>query len=222
MLCLPVPKLSESEHSWQDIQRGVVEDEVFDAACTRVILDAFWSRSSNTVAGHVREINYIIKYATWLGISNPFPRWGPFPRYYHMGMQQQAIMVIMRSMEKGKGKAGRVKYGTARNIRSAYTVLWDISPEAGGDITLSTSDNKGRYTATCNPSEVKYYQHFALGCCARMGDVVKQDRAYTIQVLLKLLEMYEEEYALLGANMQLESICSCMFLLLGGSLVKWD
>jgi hypothetical protein len=33
-----------------------------------------------------------------------------------------------------------------------------------------------------------------MGICARMGDVVSQDRAYTIEILLALLEMYEEEW----------------------------
>ena len=47
-----------------------------------------------------------------------------------------------------------------------------------------------------------------------MGDIVKQDRAYTIGVLLKLLSMFEAEYQSLGRNMPMASICACMFLLL--------
>jgi len=123
-------------------------------------------------------------------------------------------MVVMRSMEPGKGKDGKVKYGTSRKTRSTFTVLWNVSPEAGSDITLSTSSKKGRYVATCNPSEGPWYQMFALGCCARMGDIVRQDRAYTIGVLLKMLDMFEQEYQDLGEAMPLQSIQACMFLLL--------
>ncbi len=46
-----------------------------------------------------------------------------------------------------------------------------------------------------------------------MGDVVSQDRAYTIEVLLALLEMYEDEWQTFYLRMPLISICACMFLL---------
>src|SRR6056300_936088 len=127
-----------------------------------------------------------------------------------MGMLQ-AVMVIMRSMEPGTGRGGKVKYGTARKNRSTGTVLYNVSPESGADIVLSTSSKKGRYVATCNPSEGSFYQMFAMGSCARSGDVVKQDRAYTIEVLMALLDMYESEYQ--DGNMTLNSMCACMFLL---------
>jgi len=47
-----------------------------------------------------------------------------------------------------------------------------------------------------------------------MGDVVDQNRAYTIQVLHKLLEMYETEYRDLRSNMSMVSLNACIFLLL--------
>ena len=52
-----------------------------------------------------------------------------------------------------------------------------------------------------------------------MGDVVKQDRAFTMPVLHRLLAMYESEYEEEGLEMSHESLSSCMFLLcacLGG------
>ena len=192
---------------------GAPEDDAFESICTRAQLDAFWSRSSKTVSGHVTEVKFISKYADMLGILDPFPKLGPFPKYHHMGMLQ-AMMVIMRSQEPGQGKGGTVKYGTSRKARGTFTTIWDISPESGGDIVFSSSSKKGRFVATCNPSEGRWYQFFAKGCCARMGDIVKQDRAYTIGIVLKLLSMYEVEYQETGAHMQLHSIYSCMFLLL--------
>ena len=77
-----------------------------------------------------------------LGVLKPFPNLGPFPKYAHMGMQH-AMMVIMRSQEPGKGKNGKVKYGTSCKIRSTFTVLWDVSPESGGDIVFSASGKSG-------------------------------------------------------------------------------
>ncbi len=104
-----------------------------------------------------------------------------------------AVMVLMRSMEKGKGDA-TVKYGTARKACATLTVLWESSPSGGNDMTLSSGSIKGRFVATRCPSEGRWYQHFETGIRARMGDVVLQDRAYTIEILLALLEMYEEEW----------------------------
>ena len=49
--------------------------------------------------------------------------------------------------------------------------------------------------------------------------MVKQDWAYSIEVLLKLLEMYEAEYQEKGVSMSHDSLSTCMFLLvssLGG------
>ena len=43
---------------------------------------------------------------------------------------------------------------------------------------------------------------------------MRQDRAFSIGVLLKLLTMYEQEYQDLGTEMPINSIWSCMFLLL--------
>ena len=62
---------------------GRAEDDAFECCCTRVQLDAFWSHSTATVKGHVREVNFMIKYAQRLGINKPFPRLGPFPHGYH-------------------------------------------------------------------------------------------------------------------------------------------
>ena len=117
-------------------------------------------------------------------------------------------------MEPGTGRGGKVKYGTARKNCSTGTVLWDVSPESGADIALSSSNSKGRYVATCNPSEGRFYQMFNAGCSARSGDIVRQDRAYTLEVLHALIAMYQAEYEELRDTMSLNSISSCMFILL--------
>ena len=188
-----------------------MDDMVFECMVIRATLDAFWSRASKTVAGHVREVKFMIKYGDALRVD-PFPPLGPWPLYQHLGMLQ-AVMVEMRSREKGRGDRRWVQYGTARKSRATLTVLWESSPTAGADITLSTGSVKGRYIATLCPSEGRWYQQFETGIQARTGDIVSQDRAYTLPVLLGLLEMYEEEWERLELEMPVNSISSCMFLL---------
>ena len=52
-----------------------------------------------------------------------------------------------------------------------------------------------------------------------MGDIVSQDKAYTIEVLHELLNEYEQEWVTNDLGIELEVISACMFLLvssLGG------
>lgn len=188
-----------------------IQDEAFRCMVIRATLDAFWSHSSKTVAGHVTEVRFMTRYGRALGF-NPCPPLGPFPLGHHMGMLQ-AIMLVMRSTEKGRKKA-TVQYGTARQIRATSTVVWDASPMSGADITLSSSSVRGKFVATVCPSESRWYHQFNMGISARMGDIVKQDRAYSLELLLKLLELYEAEWVQFGYDVPINSICSVMFLLL--------
>jgi len=219
-ICLPFqcPNCQSQNIRGVDIEPGVAEDEAFECVVIRATLDAFGSRTPSTVKSHVREVEFMIKYGKALRFD-PFPPLGPYPLYQHLGMLQ-AILVEMRSMEKGRGKDGeRVKYGTARGQRSTQTVLWQSSPASGADITLSTGNIKGRYVATVCPSESRWYQRFETGISVRIGDVVSQDRAFTLEVLLALLEMYEEEWQEYKYAVPKKTICACMFLLvscLGG------
>ena len=213
-LCVPFqcPNCQSQNIRGCDLRKGEMSNEVFECVVTRATLDAFWARWSKTVGGHVREVKFMLKYGHLLDVE-PFPALGPWPLYQHLGMLQ-AIMVMMHSRENGRGDKKYMQYATARKARSTLTGLWESLPTAGADITLSTGNIRGRYFATLCPSEGRWYQRFETGINARSGDIISQDRAYTLEVLLALLlEMYEEEWRRLGAAMPLESICSCMFLL---------
>ena len=197
----------------KDLTPGEAGSEAFECLCTQAQLDAFWSHSSRTVRGHVSEVRFTCRYAEQLGIRRPFPALGPFKLGAHLGMLT-AVLVLRRSIEPGRGGREYVKYGTARGARTIQTVVWESSPESGADVVLSSASIQGRYVATENPTEGRWYQFFALGCSARMGDVVHQDRAYSIEVLLKLVEMYEHEWDQHGYAISGITLRACLFLLL--------
>jgi hypothetical protein len=76
----------------------------------------------------------------WRGMGKllhylPMPVLGPWGLHSHLGMDA-AVMVLMRSMEKGK-TGGTVKYGMARKACATLTILWESSPSGGDDLTLS-------------------------------------------------------------------------------------
>jgi hypothetical protein len=141
----------------------------------------------------------------------PMPVLGPWGLHSHLGMDA-AIMVLMRSMEKGQAGA-TVKYGTGRKARANLTVQWESSPSSGGNLTLSAGLVKGRFVATLCPSEGRWYQHFKMGLCAWMGDVVNQDQTYTIEVLLALVKTFEREWQTYHLQMPLLFLAAYMFLL---------
>ena len=218
-VCCPFqcPNCQSQNIRGRDLSEGNMEDEGFACLAIRATLDAFWARSSKTISAHRTEINFVLRYAAALLISHPFPRLGPYPLGHHLGMLQ-GIMLELRGKEPGK-KGTWVSWGTTRQQRKTYTVVWEASPESGGDITLSAGGKGGRYTATCNPTEGGFFQRLTTGMCARIGDVVDQDKAYTLAVVHKLLGMFEAEWGDLGLDMPEASISACMFLLvtcLGG------
>lgn len=200
----------------RSLNPDIASDVAFETLCIRASLDAFWAHASTTISKHVSQVKFMERYSAQLEV-NPFPELGPWPLGKDLGMLT-AIMVLMRSKERGRNDS-TVKLATARQARSTLTVIWEASPASGEDLVLSSASARGRYITTLNPAEGRWYHFFTLGVAARMGDVVRQDRAYTLEVLLKLLDMFEEEWIKFGRNMRLHNIAACMFLLvscLGG------
>lgn len=201
----------------RDLDPGYARDQAFEALAIRATLDSFWAHATTTVQAHVAQVRFMSRYGETLDIS-PMPALGPFPLYQHNGMLE-AVLLLLRSLEPGKKKDTGVQYGTARKVRATITVLWEASPESLADMVLSTGTRQGRYVGTRNPAESRWYEHFNKGVRARMGDIVSQDRAYTIEVLHQLIKSYERDWEQWGYAIKLKTICSCMFLLvssLGG------
>lgn len=197
----------------KDLQPRRVQDACFESLCIRATLDAFWSRSTRTVLGHVREVDKLAKYGSMLGI-NTIPPLGPFKLGDHNGMCE-AIMMEQRLLEKGNKKENRtIQYGSARRIRSTSTVLWETSALGGSDVTFSSGKTSGRYIATMNPSEGRWYQLFNTGARVRMADIVDQDRAYTIEIVLAIVQMYEERFQELGYEIPLRELEAAMFFMI--------
>ena len=196
----------------RDLVPGNAADEAFTSLVTRATLDAFWYRSSKTIAGHVTEMRFLTRYAEALGFD-PFPRLGPIPLGDHLGMKE-AILVVMRSHEPGREEGKTVKLGTARKTRGFLTILSEASVDLRGDLVFSSSSKMGRLVATTAPSEGRWYQHFSSGMSARMGNEVRQDRAYTLSLLHRLLEMYEQEWEEKKFAINLQVISAAMFLII--------
>ena len=153
------------------------------------------------------------RYSQALGFT-AMPPLGPFPLGRHNGMLQ-GILLEMRLMEKGRKKGNLTcMFGSARMIRSTSTVTWENSPFSGSDIAFSSGSAQGRFIATMCPSEGRWYEHFNRGCSVRMGDIVSQDRAYSIDIVLYIINMFEEQFQEQGYNIPLSDMEAAMFFMI--------
>ena len=157
MHAVSIPKLPSAKPARENLIPGEAQDEAFEAIVIQATLDTLWSPASKTASGHVTEVNFMARYALALGFD-PIPRLGPFPLGTHLGMNE-AIMVVMRAMERGNKKS-TVQWGTTRKARSTLTLLWEVSPEFGRDVVLSAAAKLGSLVATTAPVEGRWYQHF--------------------------------------------------------------
>jgi hypothetical protein len=92
-------------------------------------------------------------------------------------------------------------------------VLWEASPASGGDIVLSTGNVKGRYVATLCPSEGRWYSLFSQGISVRMGDIVEQDRAYTLEIVHAVIELFEQQFQEEGYDMPVRDFEAALFFI---------
>jgi hypothetical protein len=150
-LCIPFqcPNCQSQNIQGRNIDTTLIDDLVLECMVVRTTLDAFWSRVSKTVGNHIQEVRNMACYGRMFQYP-PMPVLGPWP-LSHLDMDA-AVMVLMQYMEKGR-EGGVVKYGTARKACTTLTVLWESSPLGGNDMTLSAGLVKGRFIATCCPSE---------------------------------------------------------------------
>jgi hypothetical protein len=121
-LCVTIqcPNCQSQNIGGRYIDQTYIDDLVLKCMLIRATLDAFWSRASKTIANHVREVRNTARYGQMFRYS-PMPVLGPWPLYARLRMDA-ALMVLLRSMEKGK-TGDTVKYGMARKARATLTVL---------------------------------------------------------------------------------------------------
>jgi hypothetical protein len=151
-LCVPFqfPNCQSQNIQGKSIDSMQVDDLVLECMIIRATLNVFWSRATKTNSNHVREVRNMAQYGQMLHYP-PMPVLGPWPLHAHLGMDA-AVMVLMRSMEKGK-TISTVKYGMARKAHAILTVLWKPSPLGGDNLTLLAGSVKGCCVATLCPSE---------------------------------------------------------------------
>lgn len=99
--------------------------------------------------------------------------------------------MLLKSTELGK-YANYTQFETIRKFRSAFSNAYLAS--AAGVVKAATMgrDTAKAFLTQC-PTQSLWFEKFCLGCVKRMGQVVKQDLAISVELLLALVSDLERE-----------------------------
>jgi len=154
----------------------------------RVNLDALWAREPGTVSGNLSKIREVIRVTDSLGMSKPpLADCGPFPDEDLMGYGV-AVIMVRASLDKGVYEDYK-QMRTIRKIRTVVSNQWETSLVAGTrTLGLASEDRKKVSTLSSCPTNSRWFKRFIEGCSVRMGEVVKQDKALSRELLHAVLE----------------------------------
>lgn len=167
------------------------QDTILMDAIRRANLDAFWSRESSTVKANLGEHRRVVRLSERLGIQEPYPPRGPYPERDIFGMRL-ACMSLLRSMDTGVNTE-TIQFETVRKLRSHFSNFCHATPEGTGAATVS--DSRGATFFSMSPSNSYWFRRFMQGMHRRMGDVWIPDRALSLDEMLHMMVILEEDWA---------------------------
>jgi hypothetical protein len=194
----------------------------------RATLDSFWSREPATVKGTLRNGSRLEDIVGQLGLSPAVEPMGPFPIHDSVGMKL-AVAMLVRSLDPGKTEQ-YVQFGTVRTLRSAYSNMYHASKEHLGGVSVLTGGSRKLVTTNC-PSNGFWFDRFMVGYYKRVGQLLVQDMAIAIEVILAVQDYLEAQWNLTRTNAEKRSvsemgvifvICFCLGLRRGEDMLMID
>lgn len=169
---------------------GLVTDARMMECCRRANLDAFWSRASNTIKSNLATFKRLMRVQTDSGLAviGPPPGKGGTTDFG----ESVAIMMLLDSLNPGLHGA-RKKFSAIRSIRSCVTNVSKARADMVAPI-MAMRDGARYRQITALPTDSVWFLAFASGMESRLGDRLKQDLALTPEVVVGVLDLYEEEW----------------------------
>ena len=170
---------------------GNPRDKLLLACIRRANLDAFWSRSTETVTGHVGQIRMKMAMADLLGTKPTIPAPGPLPAFDHCGYGV-AVELLAKSRMPGTYHSTHQQWDTLRKLITAYGNSVRASGAANSSV-LSMCDGEGKsyQRLSDDPCVSLWFKRFMTGCKRRMGQDWRPDRAISPQLMQHLLARVE-------------------------------
>jgi hypothetical protein len=170
---------------------GTLDTEVMD--CIRQVnLDALWGRESGTVLGTRRAVKQTLEIWKRLGLEPTFESRGPFPNRDSFGYSV-AIAMITKSREKGRYESYQ-QFETIRKLRMGFSSTYASSP-SGVEALRTFGGDTAKFHLNLCPTNSLWFERFSKGCLSRMGQIVKQDLAISVGVMLMMQELLEGDWS---------------------------
>jgi hypothetical protein len=157
----------------------------------RALLDAFWSRETNTVKTNLKEARRMERTMEKYGLPSATPMMGPWPLEDSLGMKC-ALAVLDRSLDKGVYE-DNVQWDTFRKQMSAVT---NISQAAVGGLEDSVGAYERKRMWISNAKSHQFwFSRFMAGIHRRVGQVRKADKEILIDVLHEADRILEGQWS---------------------------
>jgi hypothetical protein len=121
-----------------------------------------------------------------------------------------AAIQLLKTLDPGINEP-LVQYSTAKNATTALGALWGVSVNSKEESVMVREMLKSYVTS--NPVKSQWYEHFLAGMHKRMGNSTQQDEAISIEQMLGLMEVFEEDWQKLMKNHHRTSgqVCDVVF-----------
>ena len=158
----------------------------------RMNLDALWGREPSTITANMRSVAKLVGTCETLGIKPNLPKLGPFPYEDRFGFAV-AFSMLTHSLQGGRHDKTYTQFATIRKQRATFSNLYHASVDMfDAKVMLNPGTQSNGILASCH-TQSQWFTRWCMGCETRMGFVLKQDKAVTIQLLMKLIDGFIAE-----------------------------
>eukprot|EP00980_Cylindrotheca_fusiformis_P018324 scaffold5977_cov98-Cylindrotheca_fusiformis.AAC.1 len=155
----------------------------------RANLDVLWSRTRSTVKTNRNTVARAISSLERLGLGGPFYDPGPTPFSDFCGFET-ALAVLLDSQRSGKYAVSHKQWDSIRKVKSAVASFEKLSNNNPlSQLALLESERGYVRRFHFGQTASLWYQRFAAGCKARMGQDVRPNQALKTELWLQLLEL---------------------------------
>jgi hypothetical protein len=167
------------------------QDKLLQACIRQVNLDALWGRERATIEATVSAVKHTVSMLSMVRVMPPYPPSGPHPVEDNLGYSV-AIAMVLKSRTPGQ-YAHYQQFETIRKLRAGYSNVFMAS--VGGVQSLRTvgGERAKHYLNQC-PTHLLWFERFSKGCLSRMGQIVKQDLAISLDIMHALMDSLLAEW----------------------------
>lgn len=121
-----------------------------------------------------------------------YPGLGPFPTEDNLGYAVEIVM-LLKSREPGRYAAYQ-QFKSIHKLRAGYSNIY-MASLTGSESLRSVGGDKTKVSLNHRPTHTLWFKHFACGYLRRMGQIVRQDRSVSLEVMYAFQALIEEEWA---------------------------